>query len=224
MEFCSSGFVLFRGYVTSETISCRCLFTLTQTCLCITPRLSTADIARRRFDQHRRVLELRKATSHITPTEDIEDHQWGHVKWYYQQYGDVDGGGNSMALIMKHDIHSDSFAEFIIPKLSLLLLGTVASVLAAASRFPKSVSNATSDRTELNPDRFGSGGKVYVLSCVVQIVVIQIWCLSIVHASFVTGERLRKEPFLSTRPSQLAFRVSVAMSFVWRQFPRLSLT
>lgn len=123
-----------------------------------------------------------------------------------------------MALIMKHDIHSGSFAEFVIPKLSLLLLGTVASVLAAASRFPKSVSNATSDRTELNPDRFGSGGKVYVLSCVVQIVVIQIWCLSIVHASFVTGERLRKEPFLSTRPSQLAFRVSVVMSVVWRLF------
>ncbi len=110
---------------------------------------------------------------------------------------------------MKHDIHSDSFAEFIIPKMSLLLLGTVASVLAAASRFPK-VSNATSERTELNPDRFGRGSKVYVLSCVVQIVVIQIWCLSIVHASFVTGERLRREPFLSTRPSQLAFRVSVA--------------
>jgi hypothetical protein len=28
-----------------------------------------------------------------------------------------------------------------------------------------------------------------------------------VYTSFVTGERLRREPFLSTRPAQLAFRV-----------------
>lgn len=159
-------------------------------------------------------MELRKATRHLTPTDDVEDHQWGQVRWYYQKYGDVDGGGNasSMALIMKHDIRSDSFVEFIFPKIMLLLVGIVASVLAAASRFPKSVSNSTTERIELNPDRFGSGSKVYVLSCVVQIVVIQIWCLFIVHASFVTGERLRREPFLSTRPAQLAFRVSGELS------------
>jgi hypothetical protein len=152
----------------------------------------------------------------MTPTDVVEGHQWGQVRRYYQQYGDVDGGGNaySMALMMKHDIHSDSFVEFIFPKITLLVLGVVASILAAASRFPKSASNSTSERIELNPDRFGSGSKVYVFSCVVQIVVIQIWCICIVHASFVTGERLRREPFLSTRPAQLAFRVSAHLSLV----------
>lgn len=114
----------------------------------------------------------------------------------------------------KHDVNSDSFLEFIFPKIALLVIGMVASILAAASRFPNSESNA------LNPDRFGSGSKVYVVSCVVQIIVIQIWCICIVHASFVTGERLRREPFLSTRPAQLAFRVSSKPSFIsnWLKF------
>ena len=173
-------------------------------------RHSTADIGRRRFDQHQRVLELKKATGHISPTNKIEDNQWGMVKWYYQQYGDFYGVGtaHSMALRMKHDNASDSFVEFMFPKMSLLVIGIVSSVTAAASRFPMSESSDLSEREELNPDRFGSGSKVYVTSSIVQLVVIQIWCLFIVYTSFITGERLRREPFLSTRPAQLAFRVS----------------
>ena len=152
---------------------------------------STADIGRRRFDQLRRVLELKKATRHISPTNEIEDNQWGRVRWYYQQYGDYHGVGtaHSNAIIMKHDVNSDSFVEFLVPKLSLLVIGTVASITAAASRFPMSESSSMSEREELNPDRFGSGSKIYVISCIVQIIVIQIWCLFILYTSFVTGER-----------------------------------
>mmetsp|Transcript_18045 Transcript_18045/g.43378 ORF Transcript_18045/g.43378 Transcript_18045/m.43378 type:complete len:1693 (+) Transcript_18045:233-5311(+) len=178
-------------------------------CLVHGLRYHTADIGRRRFDQHQRVLELKKATGHISPTNKIEDNQWGMVKWYYQQYGDFYGVGtaHSMALRMKHDNASDSFVEFMFPKMSLLVIGIVSSVTAAASRFPMSESSDLSEREELNPDRFGSGSKVYVTSSIVQLVVIQIWCLFIVYTSFITGERLRREPFLSTRPAQLAFRV-----------------
>ncbi len=113
-----------------------------------------------------------------------------------------------MALRMKHDINSDSFVEFMLPKVSLLMIGIVASVTAAASRFPMSESKSTSDRVELNPDRFGQGSKIYVISSIIQLIVIQIWTIFIVYTSFVTGERLRREPFLSTRPAQLAYRVS----------------
>ena len=80
---------------------------------------------------------------------------------------------------------------------------------AAVYRFPVSemgVMNPTM-AAYLNPDRFGHDSKVYVLSSIVQFIVIEIWCVFIVYTSFVTGERLRREPFLSTRPAQLSFRV-----------------
>ncbi len=186
-------------------------FTISLTITCINTCVSTADIARRRFDQYRRVLELLKATRHISPIDDIDGDEWGQVKRYYQQYGDVDGGGTSfsMALRMNHDFHSDSIIDFILPKISLLVLGIAASITAAASRFPMSESSSMSEREELNPDRLGSASKVYVISSFVQIIVQIIVCLFIVYTSFVTGERLKREPFLSTRPAQLAFRVSV---------------
>ena len=142
---------------------------------------------------------------------EFEDTQWGRVRWYYQQYGDVEGGGTAV-LKMKHDTESDSFVEFMFPKVALLFIGIVASITAAASRFPMSESSSISERIELNPDRFGSGSKVYVLSSIVQLIVIQIWSIFIVYTSFVTGERLKREPFLSTRPAQLAFRVSCISS------------
>jgi hypothetical protein len=156
-------------------------------------------------------LELLKATRHISPTDDIDDDEWGQVKRYYQQYGDVDGGGTSysMALRMKHDFYSDSILEFILPKITLLILGIVASITAAASRFPMSESSSMSERQELNPDRLGSASKIYVISSIAQIIVQIVVCLFICYTSFVTGERLKREPFLSTRPAQLAFRVSV---------------
>jgi len=186
-------------------------FTISLTVTCINTCVSTADIARRRFDQHHRVLELLKATRHISPIDDIDDDEWGQVKRYYQQYGDVDGGGTSysMALRMNHDFHSDSIIDFILPKISLLVLGIAASIAAAASRFPMSESSSMSEREELNPDRLGSASKVYVISSFVQIIVQIIVCLFILYTSFVTGERLKREPFLSTRPAQLAFRVSL---------------
>ena len=110
---------------------------------------------------------------------------------------------------MKHDINSDSFVEFMFPKVALLFVGIAASIAAAASRFPMSESRRSiSDRIELNPDRFGSLSKVYVVASIIQVIVIFIWSVFIVYTSFVTGERLKREPFLSTRPAQLAFRVS----------------
>jgi hypothetical protein len=73
-------------------------------------------------------LELLQATRHISPTDDIDDDEWGQVKYHYQRHGDVDGGGTSysMALRMKHDFFSDSVLEFILPVISLLILGIAA--------------------------------------------------------------------------------------------------
>ncbi|KAL9184484.1 hypothetical protein ACHAXT_002570 [Thalassiosira profunda] len=175
-------------------------------CLVHGLRYHTADIARRRLDQHRRVLELSKSTRHIAPSPSgFDDSRWGRVKWYYSQYGDVDGG-YSLALRMKHDVQSDSFVDYMFPKMTLLALGVVASVTVAATRFPMEKSSIA-ERAELNPDRFGRGSTVYVIGSFAQLLIVQIWCLFIVYTSFVTGGRLKREPFLSTRPAQLAFRV-----------------
>lgn len=50
---------------------------------------STADFCRRRYDQYRRVIELEKATQHITPPPDLQQSKWGRVQWYYRQYGTI---------------------------------------------------------------------------------------------------------------------------------------
>lgn len=175
------------------------------------PTISTAEFNRRRFDQHRRVSQLRQATKHMTPPSEVGDDRWAQVKWYYREYGDFHGGGAALSLALrhKHDTHSDSFLEFIFPKLFLLIIGVISSVTAAVYRFPVSEMTVMSPATAayLNPDRFGHDSKVYVLSSVVQFIVIEIWCVFIIYTSFVTGERLRREPFLSTRPAQLSFRV-----------------
>lgn len=125
--------------------------------------------------------------------------------------GDVEGGGAdiSSALRHKHDIDADSFIEFLIPKMLLLVIGVVSTVTAANCRFPESQIGRMNHTSAafLNPDRFGGRGQLYVFSSIVQIIVIQLWGVVIIMTSFVTGERLRREPFLSTRPAQLTFRV-----------------
>jgi hypothetical protein len=106
-------------------------------------------------------------------------------------------------------LNSDSFIEFIIPKTLLLFIGLLSTVTAATSRFPESHVGRLnqSSASFLNPDRFGGRGQLYVFSSIVQIVVIQLWGVMIIITSFVTGERLKREPFLATRPAQLSFRV-----------------
>lgn len=158
-----------------------------QTNFCLTPLsliFSTADFSRRRFDQHRRVIELQKATKHLSPPSEIADNRWSRVSWYYSQYGDVDGGGGvaiSSALRLKHDLSSDSFVEFIFPKVMLLIVGITSTIVAASSRFPSIENTETPTAAAfLNPDQFGSRSKLYVLSSIIQLVVIQIWAVFIV--------------------------------------------
>ena len=183
---------------------------------CLFP--STAELNRRRFDQYRRVSQLRQATKHIKPPNDVGNDRWAQVRWYYNEYGDFHGGGAaiSMALRHKHDTYSDSFFEFIFPKVTLLIVGVISTVTAAIYRFPVSEMEVMTPTTAayLNPDHFSHGSKVYVISSVVQFVVIEIWCVFIVYTSFVTAERLRREPFLSTRPAQLSFRVLSGILFL----------
>ena len=180
--------------------------------------ISTAELNRRRFDQYRRVSQLRQATKHIKPPSEVGDDRWAQVKWYYKEYGDFHGGGAaiSMALRHKHDTRSDSFLEFIFPKVTLLIIGVISTVTAAVYRFPVSEMAVMTPTTAayLNPDRFSHDSKVYVISSVVQFIVIEIWCVFIVYTSFVTAERLRREPFLSTRPAQLSFRVLSGILFL----------
>ena len=44
-----------------------------------------------------------------------------------------------------------------------------------------------------------------------QILVLAIWVILIIRSALKTGKALRKEPFLSTRPAQLVFRILMSM-------------
>ena len=47
-----------------------------------------------------------------------------------------------------------------------------------------------------------------------QILVLVIWVVLVIRAALKTGKALRKEPFLSTRPAQLVFRILMSMFFL----------
>ena len=131
-------------------------------------RYHTADIYRRRFKQHKRVLELLEATKHLTQSSDkegMDESISDRVTNYSREYGYVEGTGaaQSSALLMKHDPNSDSFVEFMFPKFTLLVLGSIATIAAAATRVNMSSepSNPNS-AASLNPDRFDRRTRIYI--------------------------------------------------------------
>eukprot|EP00978_Attheya_sp_CCMP212_P022522 scaffold67260_cov53-Attheya_sp.AAC.2 len=186
-------------------------------------RYHTAKLARKRADQQRQMLQLRRAAKYLSSV-DHPDYGAGesmatYSSSYYEQYGDIDGSGSVVALHLrlKHDPCGDNWADFLLPKLFLFLLGCASVIIAAIYRFPPSMTESESKQDshiKFDPDVLRHNNKIYVASSFTQLFILLLWVFLIILNAFITGARLKNQPFLSTRPAQLAFRILSGIMFL----------
>ena len=167
-----------------------------------------ADVTRKYMEHQRHLTEIRRAAKYVVAgnndVEDpCEDSILRYTADYFERHGDIDGVTSIVSLRLHHDPLSDYWADFLLPKMLLFAVGALSIWLTAFTRFHFSGSDISSEQLRL-------ANVVYLASYVVQFVVLIIWLLLILKSSMETGSRLRIEPFLSTRPAQLAYRVIFA--------------
>ncbi len=177
-------------------------------------RYHTASFAFRRAKHQRQLLELRRAAKFVADsghgnygTDEVN--LSAYMDEFFERFGDVDGirSVGDLAIRLKSDPCGDSWADFLLPKLLLFSIGVAAVVITAVVRFPTS----TNSNVVLDPSRLHTLNVLYVGSSIVQMLVLIYWIYLILRNTFLTGAKLRKEPFLSTRPAQLAYRVLLGM-------------
>jgi hypothetical protein len=173
-------------------------------------RYHTAIVTRKRAEHQRQVLQLRRAAKYVTdghnPTENSEEAVSKYVQDYYDRYGDTDGSASPGHLRLANDPCGDTWADFLLPKLLLLCVGIASVVATAYCRFPPDNDNIA----ELSDELIDRYKKVYVASSVTQFATVILWMYLIIVAALESGRQLRGEPFLSTRPAQLAYRILFA--------------
>ena len=136
-------------------------------------------------------------------------HVTQYMSNYFEQHGDVDGilSTGELAIRLKSDPCGDSWADFLLPKLLLFGIGVASVIVTAICRFPTS----TNSTVVLDPARLHTLNVLYVAGSIIQMIVLVWWVCLILRSAILTGAKLRKEPFLSTRPAQLAYRVLLGM-------------
>ena len=164
-------------------------------------RYHTAKRSKRRADLQRKALQLQKAAKLLSDGKDNHKEFTNSprlVKNYYNEVGDVDGSTFTAHLRLPNDPCADGWADFLLPKFFLLLIGTLSSGLVAFTR-PSALN--------LYPNKslFTAGSIVYGMT-------LSIWTYLTIVALYQTGEKLNREPFLGTRPAQLAYRILFAHS------------
>jgi len=196
-------------------------------CLMQGLRYHTASFNRKRAKQQRKVLELTKTANHLAreghPYYGSDMPASSYTAAFYERYGDTDGAAFAGALHsrLRHDPCGSQWADFLLPKLALLCIGIVCVVLGAMSRFPGKIAIGHQSRlyinantATLNRDALAIYKTIYVVSSFGQLSVLLCWGLLILWNTVNTGRRLKKEPFLSTRPTQLAYRVLTGILFL----------
>jgi hypothetical protein len=178
-------------------------------CLVQGVRYHTASFARRRAKHQRQLLDLRRAAKYLVKSENGNHGTDEYMANFFDQFGDVDGSrsAGSLAIRLKSDPFGDSWADFLLLKLLWLTVGVTAVVMTAVSRFPTSI-DSVAPLTQARVHRLNA---LYVAGSVIQLIVMLVWVFLILRNTFLTGAKLRKEPFLSTRPAQLAYRVLLGM-------------
>ena len=181
-------------------------------------RFHTAEVARKRTEHQRKSIELRKAAKYVSEAQKQTDDRGAgplstteakisqYTNDYYEQFGDVDGSASTGHLRLQNDPFGDGWADFLLYKIFLFLIGAAAVIGTAYCRFPPDDENVSQLEYDML-ERYRTG---YVVSIISQFVVELIWMYLILEAAVVTGRILRNEPFLSTRPSQLAYRILFA--------------
>mmetsp|Transcript_18200 Transcript_18200/g.41924 ORF Transcript_18200/g.41924 Transcript_18200/m.41924 type:complete len:1231 (+) Transcript_18200:296-3988(+) len=151
--------------------------------------------SKRRAELQRKALKLRRAAKMLS---DGKDNHKDFVKNprivqnYHEEVGDTDGITFAGHLRLPNDPCADGWADFLLPKMPLLLVGVLSTTIASFSR--------------------PSNGTLYSTGTIVYMMTLSIWAYLALVALYQTGERLKREPFLGTRPAQLAYRILFAHS------------
>lgn len=173
-------------------------------------RYHTAAVATRRTNHIRQVLHLRRAAKYVTEAVSVDDATDESISRYtadyYEKFGDTDGSGSSSAIRLQHDPFGSNCTDFLFPKVIILILGFSAVLVTAYARFPASDDDAFS----LLPADIESYEELYLAGSFAQFGAMAIWVILIFQRAVGTGKKLRKEPFLRTRPVQLAYRILIA--------------
>jgi hypothetical protein len=128
---------------------------------------------------------------------------------FYREFGDVDGSTFTSHLRLPSDPLGDGWIDFFLPKLALWFVGIFCVTISAYCRFlPDKERGANSfSATHVG---YSSIDMIYMSCSVIQVFTIVLWIYFIVAAMAFTGEELNRQPFLATRPAQLAYRVLFA--------------
>jgi hypothetical protein len=177
-------------------------------CLLQGLRYHTADMARKRAENRKQQVELWGTINYLrTSSQPIDNTSRilsDNNQSYYDEYGDFNGSGVSWGnMRMKHDPCGDHWPDFLLPKMLLFLLGASSVVISTYFRFH--------DDSTVDEDLLIEYHDIYAITYLLQIFILSIWVGMIIRAALKTGKALRNEPFLSTRPAQLAFRILMSM-------------
>lgn len=171
----------------------------------------TAAITKRRTEHQRQMLQLRRAAKYVTksehPLSPTEENISEYVNDYFERFGDVDGSASPAFLRLPNDPCSDGWPDFLLFKLLLLVIGIASVIGTAYCRFPPGDQN---DAVGLSDSRIRLYKWSYIICTFVQFTTVVIWMLSIIMTAIIAGEKLRREPFLGTRPAQLVYRILLA--------------
>lgn len=124
---------------------------------------------------------------------------------FYDVYGDIDGSVSNNHRL-QNDPFGDGWADFLLLKLLLFLVGAASVLTIAYCRFPPESDGSFS----LDVESINAYRKLFVVSSCLNFVVLLIWMFSLVATIVETGRQLRAERFLATRPVQLAMRIILA--------------
>ena len=171
----------------------------------------TAVITKRRTEHQRRILQLRRAAKYVAksqnhPSSPTEEGISEYIKDYFERFGDVDGSTSTAFLRLQNDPCSDVWLDFLFFQLLLLLVGVASVVGTAYCRFPPD----DEDVAALSDSRIHHYKLIYIVCMIVQFASHLLWMFLIIIAVTETGRKLRRQPFLGTRPVQLAYRVLFA--------------
>ena len=172
----------------------------------------TASAARKWVDHHRKLNEIRRVARYVGSNDsndegcDKKETMIRYTADYFEKHGDVDGTASLSNLRLHHDPFGDYWADFLLPKLLLFVFGAVSIWATAYTRFHFT----SDDNTTISPESLELANSVYLVCYFLQFFILIVWLLLILRSSIITGNKLRLQPFLSTRPAQLAYRVLFA--------------
>ncbi|VEU39928.1 unnamed protein product [Pseudo-nitzschia multistriata] len=164
-------------------------------------RYHTGERSKRRAELQRKALQLRRAVKFVDECKDehksfIDSPKV--VQNYYDEFGDIDGSAFTGHLRLPNDPCADGWADFLLPKTFLLAIGVLSASMVSFSMAP--------------PGGDKGFRTLFVFGSIIYAMTLSAWTLLTIAALYTTGQKLKREPFLGTRPAQLAYRILFAHS------------